>query len=134
MEKLAEVKHEGQNPRQYLEGVMSELELLAAFAKACNTQPVIVLIDGSSPWATRSKLLLSAVSIQTELISGDGYLKGVGDWTICKIAAKSAPALAEFLLDPPTDPSRIKVVMFHQTETGLRIACSDFLPDEYLWH
>lgn len=134
MENTPEPSLKDKNPRQFLEEMIGELEVLAIFARAMHKNPVVVLIDGSSPWATGTKRLLAEIDIHPNPISSNPFLKGCGDWTVCEIAAKSAPALAQFILDPPTNPNRVKIVMFHQTTEGLRIACSDILPDEPRWH
>lgn len=122
------------NPKQYLEGKTDELENLALYAKAYTEKPVVVLVDGSSPWATATKVLLSAMSIEPDLQSPDGFLKGCGSWDICEIAAKSAPTIAEHLLEAPTESTKVRIVMFYQTPTGLRIACTDISLAEYPYH
>lgn len=122
------------NPQHYLEQSVDELGRLAIFAKACNEQPVVVLIDGRSPWATQTKKLLSEVSIQSDENIGDGFLKGCSGWEICEIAARSAPTIAEHVLATPTEPSGVRIVMFYQTSTGLRIACTDICLGEFQHH
>ncbi|OGG65630.1 hypothetical protein A3I99_02665 [Candidatus Kaiserbacteria bacterium RIFCSPLOWO2_02_FULL_45_11b] len=122
------------NPKQFLEGRAAELENLALYAKASTNSPVVVLVDGNSPWATATKVLLSAMSIEPDMQSPDGFLKGCGSWDICEIAAKSAPTIAEHLLEAPKESTEVRIVMFYQTPTGLRIACTDISLAEYPYH
>jgi hypothetical protein len=123
-----------QNVRCYLEKITGELENLALYAKASTKDPVVVLVDGCSPWATATKFLLSAMSIEPDSFSSDGFLKGCGDWRICEIAAKSAPTIAEHLLATPPSPTKVRVVMFYQNPNGLRIACTDLSLEEHPYH
>ena len=120
--------------RSYLEQIIAELENLALYAQASVKDPVVVLVDGYSPWATATKILLSAMSIEPDSFSSDGFLKGCGDWRICHIAAKSAPTIAEHLLATPSEPSKVRVVMFYQNPNGLRIACTDLSLSEHPYH
>lgn len=122
------------SPQQYLTQTAAELGRLAVFAKAYAAQPVVVLIDKRSPWVTKTKRLLAEILLHSGEHTTDGFLKGCSDWKICEIAAKSAPTIAKNVLTPPEEPSHVRIVMFYETRTGLRIACTDLHLSEYFCH
>ena len=122
------------NPGEFLEDISEELADLANQANASIFNPVVVVVDKNSPWVTRNNVLLSAISLHYESDYKDGFLKGCGDWNICQIAAKSSEEVAEYVLEIPADPAKVKVVMFYEAPTGLRVACAYITLTKHLLH
>lgn len=113
------------NPRDLLEGMVNQLGEIAQFASNNIFSPVVVLVQSQSPWAVGTKLVLSNLSFCSGHYEQDGFLIGCSDHTICEIAARSAPTIAEHLMAKPEEHSAVKIVMFYQRDDGLRIACAD---------
>lgn len=113
------------NPKDLLEGIVNQLGAIAQYASNHLFSPVVVLVESQSPWAVGTKLVLSNLSFCDGYCEQKGFLIGCSDYTICEIAARSAPTIAEHLRAEPKDHSIVKIVMFYQRADGLRIACSD---------
>ena len=99
------------NPRECIEGIFEQLEILARQANSSIFNPVVVLVDKDSPWVTKTKMIMQALSLRAEE-EEQGLLTGYANWSICEIAARSAPGIAEHILRVPSDPQKVKVVFF----------------------